>query len=131
MQSVRPFCTSCAAQVGTAFALVLDVDFVPSPAARDALERAATTLGDRDCLVVPAFESRAAAPLPETLDALRAAYVAGDAEGFHMTRFGRGGYPAGHAPTDYGHWFSASDAYRVAYAEGYEPYVVARPETLP
>ena len=118
------------AAVATEKALLLDVDFLPSRRARDVLER--RRVGARDAVVVPAFESRAGAAPPVASKAgLRAAVDAGDAEPFHATRFGRGGYAAGHGPTDARRWFAARETYEARYAEGFEPYVLVRAATCP
>ena len=45
---------------------------------------------------------------------------------FHPAHF-----PAGHGPTDYARWWTAEAPYAVAYADGYEPYVIASRAWLP
>ena len=116
-------------RVRTERVLILDVDFAFPDGARRRLEAAA--IGARDALVVPAFE---VAPGVDAASraALLAAVAAGDAAGFHVS-----GFPRGHGPTDFARWLSeagtvgAGTSYAAAYAEGFEPYVVARVRGLP
>jgi len=113
----------------TEFVFLLDIDFVPSPGAHDALLPLARRLvKGREALVVPAIEVQSGAALPATRAEAKALFDSGRAEGFHMTR-----YPRGHQPTRFEHWFRAGEGeeYRVGYSLGFEPYVVARRAEVP
>ena len=118
----------------TDLVFLLDVDFVPSAGLLQELSRDAgllARLGDvstRTVLVVPAFEVSPAHKLPKEQVALLslASCEPPAATPFHIDHF-----PAGHAPTDYATWQVASAPYQVAYADSYEPYVIASKAWLP
>ena len=77
-------------------------------------------------LVVPAFELKAGQEVPGTRREVEEMVAAGCAEGFHVSKF-----PAGHSPTRFQDWFSASEPYQVEYREMFEPYVIAHKASLP
>ena len=118
----------------TDLVFLLDVDFVPSAGLLQELSRDAGLLArledgrTRTVLVVPAFEVSPAHKLPKEQAALLslASCEPPAATPFHIDHF-----PAGHAPTDYATWQVASAPYPVAYADSYEPYVIASKAWLP
>ena len=66
---------------------------------------------------------------------LRESVARGDCEGFHVSGFARG-----HAPTDFARWLALETppassqglgSYAATYAEGFEPYVLARVASVP
>ncbi|KAK4536179.1 hypothetical protein CDCA_CDCA07G2204 [Cyanidium caldarium] len=134
--------------VRTPFALMLDVDFLPSAS----VLREFTTLMEhsllrdqmqqgRALLVVPAFEVLRApdtpqAALPRDKRELTAAVASGTVAPFHVRE-----YWSGHGPTDFKHWLElgtpanvdqiTSVFYRVDYVDGFEPYLIAYTHGLP
>jgi glycosyltransferase-like protein LARGE len=127
----------------TDLVLLLDVDFVPSAGAHDAiakdeqLRQEATRCNT--AFVLPAFEQHptngaaggaAYSAVPRSKEALVA--LGEEASAFHIGHFAKG-----HASTDYTKWFSTgskkgvSNAYRVEYSESYEPYVVMARKSVP
>lgn len=139
------------AQARANLLLLLDVDFAPACGLFPLLAEAnagarlrGSLLARRSCLVVPAFEPRAEPPscAAELLEAVKE----GLAEPFHCRHF-----PQGHGPTDFPRWLAGGadapaptcgegalssdldglDAYRVEYAEFFEPYVVVPRELVP
>jgi len=113
-------------QAQTDLVFLLDVDFVPSEGLYETLlsafrELHHACLRHKAVLVVPAFEMEVGGPVArgkmELLDGATA---------FHV-----GHFPKGHAPTNYRHWWQASEPYRVEYEECYEPYVVAARAHVP
>lgn len=117
----------CAAR--TEYVWLLDIDFVPSAGASQALlQLAEAELGAREALVVPALEVNADAEMPVTKADVQQLVQNGKAEGFHVTR-----YPKGHRATNFERWLhaGAGEEYEVEYELGFEPYVICRRAEVP
>jgi len=117
----------------TELVFLLDVDFVPSAGLlrelghdHRLLHQLKTT---RTALVIPAFEVSPDHRLPRqqaALSSLLGGCSPPAASPFHCSHF-----PAGHTPTDFARWLTASERYAVEYALNFEPYVVVSRKWLP
>ena len=105
----------------TDLVFLLDVDFVPSSGAREAVlaAGASTACARGDALVVPAFELADGAAVGGAADVaaagtagFRAATRERVVEPFHV-----GHYPAGHRATDSARWVDAATPYEVSYGK--------------
>jgi len=115
----------------TEYIFLLDIDFVAAPGAHSAIRAWLAEqqgVASKKALVIPAIEVRQGVPLPNSRDEVARLMRAGDAEGFHTTR-----YPKGHLPTQFEKWLSLAqgEEYSVRYSLGFEPYIVARRSQVP
>ena len=117
----------------TELVFLLDVDFVPSAGLLRELGRDHRLLHQlrtsRTALVIPAFEVSPDHRLPRqqaALSSLLGGCSPPAASPFHCSHF-----PAGHMPTDFARWLTASERYTVDYALNYEPYIIANRRWLP
>jgi hypothetical protein len=111
---------------------LLDVDFVPCRKLKKLISTELWTkaVGSRaragELTVIPAFEITPDVAMPSEQAEVLAQVAAGSAEAFHVGRF-----PAGHQPTDFNRWASATARYEVDYRECFEPYVIGSRSSLP
>jgi hypothetical protein len=129
----------------TELVLLLDVDFVPSTGAHDAIAKDEQLRHEathcNSAFVLPAFEQHptegATFPtIPRAKEELVA--LGEEVSAFHVGHFAKG-----HAPTNYRKWYNTEHgcskgatkasmgAYEVQFAEHYEPYVVMAREAVP
>ncbi|XP_049636127.1 beta-1,4-glucuronyltransferase 1 [Suncus etruscus] len=116
------------AREGTGYALVIDVDMLPSAGLwkglRDLLEQGKPWLGT--ALVVPAFEIRLTGRIPSNKEELLKLYRSG-----YVRPFYDGTCTPCQAPTNYSRWLSLPQepslkpAYRVPWHDPWEPFYVA------
>jgi hypothetical protein len=122
---VNPLRNFALTRARTNFVLLLDVDLIPNPGARESLVKLLAMYKDRGrntsriAFVVPAFEVNMGVSPPKDkaelmvhLDQQKALPVH-----FHIFK------PA-HGPTDYPHWYKAVKPYRTKYEILYEPYLL-------
>lgn len=124
----------------TDLVLLVDVDLVPSPGMRSAIDRwvrdrelSARVRDRKGALVVPVFEKpkphrlrgarevsyqQTLAQLPESKAELQRMFEAEELAVFHDY------FPSAHLATDYARWFKAGTWYNTSWAWDYEPYVV-------
>eukprot|EP00054_Salpingoeca_dolichothecata_P001611 m.19974 g.19974 ORF g.19974 m.19974 type:complete len:671 (+) comp12356_c0_seq2:41-2053(+) len=113
----------------TSHVFLLDVDFIPKTWTQPRLRNTLRTLKkkvDKLALIVPAFETfneKLKIPFHKE-DAVRL-YEQGELVQFHVDH-----YDPGHGPTNFKKWTQATEAYKIQWAEGFEPYVVV-PRTCP
>lgn len=125
----------------TDVALLLDVDFWPSAELSELMlvpgkyASLAAAVAAGNAIVLPAFETSAGgaqgvsvarAAVAEGKPAAVRAHASGALKAFHVDR-----YSQGHRATDYGRWAASERPYRVAYQEGYEPYVIVARDRVP
>lgn len=120
----------------TDLVFLTDIDFIPSIGSHDYLkghfEKSSLLQGDLDLLVLPAFE-RILAPgeseLTVTVDNLpptkKDLLQMMEEEPGQYTQFHHF-FDEGHGPTNYSHWYNATEPYEIKYALNYEPYYVVR-----
>ena len=84
--------------------------------------------GTRCAFVLPAFESTAS--LGKYIFAGNKSDLCAQMQAQTVAVFKGVVFPSGHAATDYPRWYNASSAYRVAWEEDYEPYVMLRVKAI-
>ena len=111
-------------QATTEYLFLADVDFLPSLGSYEALQSSVSSLlsdHPNRLLVIPAFESSHYNPhqFPDTKAELVKKLDLGEIFTFRQRE-----WPAGHRPTNYPHWRTATTPYSVAWLPDYEPYIV-------
>ena len=112
--------------VSTPYMFILDVDFVPSyglyGVLKEKLENKAFGSMDKTAIVIPAFETgNHKFKIPFTKAAMVKLFVKHMVHQFHHKKF-----YAGHGPTNYTKYKTATKPYSVSWKNDYEPFYVVK-----